>query len=445
VAKRNQHEHESIEPALIGRVPADYITGELPPTAQRILAAAQRVLMRDGYEGLTLRRIAEEAGVHKSLVTYHLESKDTLMTMLVDSLWHDVDVELFRAVDSLPLLSDQRIGALVDAHRRLGQLGDQQRMYVDLFANLARSPGTRRRLGALNDAYRDLDRRCLGATGLEGAELDALASLVLAVGDGMGVDRLIRPGAVDDDAVYALFERMIVSLAGHAGAPGSAAPDQSEGRAAARAASESGAGPDRAGLVGADPLAGLAPVARALVLGARRVLRRRGLKALTLEAVGREADEPPSAVTYYFGDKRGLLTALVETRLFEQRKVAFRLFACPGSDDTHGAHALCSARALLGDMTSFRAFFELLPTMLRDPHLRELQAGHERWLTGVIAGGLARSDDPAVADRGADIALLSVAAADGLAMQVLADPSGFDPAASCTMLERLIRDHTPGA
>ena len=156
---------EAAAPALMGRMPADYITGELPATAQRILAAAQHVLMRYGYSGLTLRRIADKAGVHKSLVSYHFENKATLMAMLVDSLWHDVDVELFRAVEKLPLLSALRIGALIDAHRQLGHLTDQQRMFVDLFANLTRPPDTRRRLGALNDSYRDLGRRCLGATG----------------------------------------------------------------------------------------------------------------------------------------------------------------------------------------------------------------------------------------------------------------------------------------
>ena len=30
-------------------------------------------------------------------------------------------------------------------------------------------------------------------------------------------------------------------------------------------------------------------------------------------------------------------------------------------------------------------------------------------------------------------------------MQVLSDPSGFDPRPSCAMLEHLIGSHTPGA
>jgi len=441
VANQHRRQNEAAAPALMGRMPADYITGELPPTAQRILAAAQHVLMRDGYKGLTLQRIADEAGVGKSLVTYHLESKATLMAMLVDSLWHDVDVELFNSVEKLPLLSARRIGALMDAHRRLGGLTDQQRMYVDLFANLTRTPETRRRMGALNDSYRDLGRRCLGATGLLGEELRALASLVLAVGDGMGVGLLVRPREIDDDAVYAVFEDMVVALAGGAVVD---APSPLDGAGADAGRSQARPEPrDRAALLGADPQVALAPVARQLVRGAQRVLRKRGFQALTLEAVGREAGEPPSAVTYYFGDKHGLIAALIAARMFAQRKVAVRLFAAPRGERTCEAGAICAARELLTDMTSFRAYFDLLPVALREPGFRAQQADHERWLADLIAAGLAESGEPAIAAHAGALAILSVAAADGLAMQVLADPSGFDPAPSCALLERLICRHAP--
>ena len=51
------------------------VLGALSPTARRILKAAFRVLERDGYEGLSLRRIAAEAGETRSLIAYHFENK----------------------------------------------------------------------------------------------------------------------------------------------------------------------------------------------------------------------------------------------------------------------------------------------------------------------------------------------------------------------------------
>jgi len=62
--------------------PPDYALAELSPTARRILE-------REGYEGLTLRRIGEEVGETKSLIVCHFGGKDGLIAVLVDSLWHE--------------------------------------------------------------------------------------------------------------------------------------------------------------------------------------------------------------------------------------------------------------------------------------------------------------------------------------------------------------------
>ena len=414
-----------------------YVTAEMAPTAQRILAAAQRVLQRDGYTGLTLQRVATEAGEHKSLVTYHFGNKATLTTMLVDSLWHDLDVELFQSVEDLPELSDGRISALIDAQRKLGHLASQQQMYLDLFASLTRQRDARRHLGELNRSYRDLHRRCLAATRLPADELMALAGLVLAIGDGMAVSLLVRPGDFDDDVIYRLLEAMVLSLADDArrGLGGAPAPVRSRTRLSRRrSATNADASP------GPEPLDDLPPVARKLLRGARNVLRKRGFQALTLEAVGREAGEPQSAITYYFGNKHGLINALIVSQFHEQRKLAARMVgaSCAGHEG-----AVCAARELLTDMKSFRVFYDLLPVTTREPEFRALQAEHDRWLNGLIAAGLRDSEMPAVAAHADALAILEMAAADGLAMQVLTDPTGFDPQPSCAMLERLISCCTP--
>jgi AcrR family transcriptional regulator len=417
---------------------AEYITGELSPTAQRILAAAQRVLQRDGYSGVTLQRVAAEAGEHKSLVIYHFGNKATLMWMLVDSLWHDLDVELFQSVETLPEHSERRISALIDSQRRLGHLTTQQQMYLDLFPSLTRRGETRRHLGELNRSYRDLHQRFLSATGLQEDELLALAGLVLAIGDGMAVSLLVRPADIDDLSAYRLLEAMVLSLADGARREAGTTPVAGAGRPPSRPRA-----PNGGSLVGPDPLRDLAPVARKLVRGARTVLRKRGFEALTLESVGREADEPRSSITYYFGDKQGLITALIRTQFHEQRRVAARMLGPSGDGHDCAVGAICAARELLTDMASFRTFYDLLPVVTRDLDFLSMQADHDRWLCDLIAAGLRESGDPAVVTRAELLAVLEMAAADGLAMQVLSDPSGFDPNPCCAMLERLISHHTP--
>jgi AcrR family transcriptional regulator len=444
-----------------GGLSADYIyiTSELSPTAQRILAAAQRVLQRDGYAGVTLQRVADEAGEHKSLVTYHFGTKATLMTLLVDSLWHDLDVELYHKADGLLPDSELRIEALIDAQWRLGRLTTQQQMYQDLFPNLTRRDDTRRHLAELMRSYRDLHQRFLSPAGLPDDESAALAGLVLAVGDGMAVSLLVRPDEVEDAAAYALLQDMVLSLTrearqeGGGGVAAVAGPRQPKpaprgdapaarlapgGHGAGSEASAEGALPP-----GEHPLAGLPPVARKLVRGAIRVLRKRGFAGLTLDAVGREAGEPPSSITYYFGDKRGLVTALVEAQFHEQRKLAMRMFGDAAAGEGARACALSAVRELLTDLASFRAFFDLLPVLTRDAELGELLAAHDRWLVDLMAAELRTCADAAVADRADLLALLQLAAADGLAMQALADPHGLDPLPSCAMLEQLLDRHLP--
>jgi AcrR family transcriptional regulator len=440
-----------------GGLSADYITSELSPTAQRILAAAQRVLQRDGYAGVTLQRVADEAGENKSLVTYHFGTKATLMTLLVDSLWHDLDVELFHAADGLPPDSELRIEALIDAQRRLGHLTVQQQMYQDLFPNLTRREDTRRHLAELMRSYRELHQGFLSPAGLPDEESTALAGLVLAVGDGMAVSLLVRPDEVDDAAAYALLQDMVLSLTrearrrrdeGVAGTGGADEHDAGPREDAPEAELEADDGrseaPAGAALPPDDhPLAGLPPVARKLVRGAIRVLRKRGFAGLTLDAVGREAGEPPSSVTYYFGDKRGLITALVEAQFHEQRMLAMRMFGGAPAGEGARASALGAVRELLTDLASFRAFFDLLPVLTRDAELGELLAAHDRWLVDLMAAELRTSADPAVAGRADLLALLQLAAADGLAMQALADPRGLDPLPGCAMLEQLLDRHLP--
>jgi AcrR family transcriptional regulator len=54
------------------------------PTREAILAAALRILGRDGYRGLTARSIAAEAGTNLALVNYYFGSKQNLLLALFD-------------------------------------------------------------------------------------------------------------------------------------------------------------------------------------------------------------------------------------------------------------------------------------------------------------------------------------------------------------------------
>ncbi len=68
---------------------------------QRILAVAQRLLMRNGGRGTTLGQIAQEAGVSPAGLLHHFESKEQLLNAVLDVRDDDDDANADRSGDIL--------------------------------------------------------------------------------------------------------------------------------------------------------------------------------------------------------------------------------------------------------------------------------------------------------------------------------------------------------
>ncbi len=68
---------------------------------QRILEAAQRLLTRYGWRGITLAQIAREAGVTPAGLLHHFESKEQLLHAALDARDADDDAHADRSADIL--------------------------------------------------------------------------------------------------------------------------------------------------------------------------------------------------------------------------------------------------------------------------------------------------------------------------------------------------------
>lgn len=55
-------------------------------TPEHILNSALEVLARDGYQRMTVRAIAEEAGVNHALISYHFGGKENLLLAMMERL-----------------------------------------------------------------------------------------------------------------------------------------------------------------------------------------------------------------------------------------------------------------------------------------------------------------------------------------------------------------------
>ncbi len=183
--------------------PAD----DLSPTACRLLAAARRVLARDGFSGLTLEAITAEAGENKAAVRYHFGGKDALIAALVEWLDHDDSVRL---VAQLKEERDRRarLDLLVQLQREGCTSHEENQLFFDLLPHVLRDPRMRERLAELYEWYRELDGWVLAPEGdARRDDVRLLAALAIAVGDGLTIQCAVDR-TFDVDAVYELWERL---------------------------------------------------------------------------------------------------------------------------------------------------------------------------------------------------------------------------------------------
>lgn len=180
---------------------------ELPPTAQRILRAARKVLARQGFAGLTFEAIAKEAGENKASIRYHFGSKAGLITALADSVVHDENVKL-RKLLSGPV--DDRVDTLVQMHRRTILNLRQYRLFFDLFPNLIRDRTLWPRMAELFRWYRELDAWAMApdADPELRQRLEVFGALTVAVCDGLAMQHAADPGH-DLAPAFELYERIL--------------------------------------------------------------------------------------------------------------------------------------------------------------------------------------------------------------------------------------------
>jgi AcrR family transcriptional regulator len=171
-----------------------------------------------------------------------------------------------------------------------------------------------------------------------------------------------------------------------------------------------------------DPAPDLSPTAARILEAARRVLAGDGFRALTFERIAAEAGENPALIRYHFGSKAGLITTLIDSVMYlESVELIEQLANVPPGEERRKALFRLHER-YARDTSAYQMFYEIIPHIMRDenlrPHLRDLFDWYRKldaWALGAREGVLPPSHlEP--------LALLTVALADGVALQVQADP-----------------------
>lgn len=181
----------------------------LAPTAQRLLAAAQRLLASGGFDALKLSAIAAEAGEAKASIGYHFGNKDGLVTALVDSLAHDANRELVQQAEGPPR-SAERLHALIDGETRIAADAEAFQAFFEVLPHALREAALRDRVAALYEGYRDTVLRSLGADDdAARRQLRPFAMLMIAIVDGLAIQHGLDPDGADVRAATELWEQLV--------------------------------------------------------------------------------------------------------------------------------------------------------------------------------------------------------------------------------------------
>ncbi len=177
-------------------------------SVRQILRAAQDLWTRDGYHGASLKEIAAAAGVAKSLVHYHFESKEHLLVALQSDWCHRVARAVRARLAATPPSTAAAGAALDQVFEAMVMTRAQFPFALELWRQSVTSPVVRDRLRAFDGELRGLYVEGLAATlgplaGQLAVPLPRAAALIQAVLDGLGLRLFLED---DVAAVRRTFE-----------------------------------------------------------------------------------------------------------------------------------------------------------------------------------------------------------------------------------------------
>jgi AcrR family transcriptional regulator len=194
--------------------PARKLEGE---KAQRIIAAMRASVATRGAAGSTFDHVAREAGVSRGLLHYYFGSKERL---LVEVVRQDCDARIQSMDERLAgagSVDEVMQALLIGLEEFLGEPGRQAIIYEMLSAS-RRSDEIRAELAELYRRWRVHMAAALQEKEREGvvalqAPPEAVASMMLSLGDGFGIQVITDPDW-DRDSAFGLGVRVARRMLG---------------------------------------------------------------------------------------------------------------------------------------------------------------------------------------------------------------------------------------
>lgn len=181
----------------------------------RIIAAARSLLAEEGYDRVTMKRIAGAAGVAQGLIHYYFSGKEEILIEVLMDASREYVRETERLAASLPGGERLSEAALAESRARVSRMPEWYRLRYELFAMGLRTPEFRSgvanllangRAGIVATLSR-MAGQSVPESGTD-AEPAAIAAVLLACFDGLALQKLADPDGFDLEAAYAVLARM---------------------------------------------------------------------------------------------------------------------------------------------------------------------------------------------------------------------------------------------
>lgn len=183
---------------------------------EQIVAAAYRVSLRTGVNGVTLRAVAAEAKLSHGLVIFYFTRKDQLIDALLDRLLSTtVQVQVSDDILRIPD-PPRRLGALL-RHELTRRSRDPRgtRLFLEYWALGLRDKPVQRKIAAALERFREGFRATAeDATGPGGGPSRSdLAAVAVSLIIGLTVQTMMDPRQIDNAAYLTAAERLIEGIA----------------------------------------------------------------------------------------------------------------------------------------------------------------------------------------------------------------------------------------
>ncbi|MEU9233861.1 TetR/AcrR family transcriptional regulator [Streptomyces subrutilus] len=185
-------------------------------TRERILTAACEVIAEIGFENVSMRKVAEHAGVSKALLHYHFDTREKLFAEAMTHSFAQTGTDTEGDAGSVPAVALARIlRSMLPSDAELRQ---DWKLWQELWVRAQRDAAARH---LAVDLYDQLHAWVGGAVerGIESGEFDdcdvaALSTLVLALCDGLGIRLMLDDPRLDLAAARSTIWRAIAPALG---------------------------------------------------------------------------------------------------------------------------------------------------------------------------------------------------------------------------------------